>query len=103
MKFLSWMKPKVKPTGKVIDMTRMGWGHNMSFSKHPEHGAYDWRSAIWYGNGVSVGDEIIWSAGDKKDHEVKSIITKVEHTGNVWDMYFIEGEVTHINGQPLEG
>lgn len=95
MSFLSKLKrkPKVKPTGKIIDMTRMGWGHNMSFSKHPEHGLYDWRAAIWYGAGVSVGDEIIWTVNDEV---ITSIITKAEWTGNVWDMYFIEGVVTHI-------
>ena len=91
-------KPKVKPTGKLIDMTRMFWGHNMSFSTHPEHGSYNWKSAIWYGNGCAVGDEIVWTV---QDTPVKSIITKVKSAPNVWDMYFIEGVVTHIDGNPL--
>lgn len=92
-------KPKKpKPTGKVINMKKMHWGHSMSFSKHPEHGAYDWRSAIWYGPGCSVGDELEWDTGGGI---VRSILTKVEHTGNVWDMYFIEGTVTHINDKEI--
>lgn len=98
MNFLKF-KRKPKPTGKVIDMTRTYWGHNMSFSQLPEHGAYDWKSAIWYGGGAAVGDEIIWGA---EDGIVRSIITKVEHTGNVWDMYFIEGIVTHINDEAIK-
>ena len=101
MELFKRRKPKVVPTGKTIDMLRMGWGHNLSFSKEATMDDLDWRSAIWYGSGVSVGDEIIWR-GNPDSYVIRSIITKAEHTGNVWDMYFIEGTVTHINDEPVK-
>ena len=90
-------KKKPEPTGRVIDMTKTGWGHNISMSRDINDRG-EWKAAIWVGNRPEVGDEIIWknSAGI-----VKSLITSVEATRNVWDMSFIEGEITHLNDQRI--
>lgn len=97
MKFFSRKAHKVTPTGKVIDMTKTTWGHNISMSQSPDDKG-NWRAAIWNGSGAAVGDELTWM---HSNGIVKSILTKVEHTGNVWDMYFVEGTITHLNDERI--
>lgn len=88
---------RLTPTGRVINMTRPHWGHNLSISRDIDAKGR-WRASVWVSTRPKVGDEIAWA------HEagtVKSIITKVDSTPNVWDMYFIEGTITHLNEERI--
>jgi hypothetical protein len=88
---------KLEPTGKVIDMTKTFWGHNISMSTGPDDKGL-WRAAIWNSNGARVGDELTYmtNAG-----VVRSIITNVESAPGVWDMYFVDGRITHLNDRKV--
>lgn len=95
--FKGLSKSLPEPTGKVIDMLQPTWGHNLSMGEHPTEDGW-WNGIIWYGNGCSVGDEIIYPAAGSV---VRSIITEVRPARSVWDMYFIKAKVTHVDDNPV--
>ena len=77
-------KPKIVPTGHTIDMTRLGWAHNLSYVS--EDGK-SMKYAIWISTGPVVGDEMIWKSSSGQ--LVRSRVISVEPTQSVWDMSFI--------------
>lgn len=81
-----WFKKKITPTGRVIDMTRTYWGHNLSLTKvDGKKGTMEF--SIWNSTAPVVGDTIIWKSASGR---VRSVIHEVKSAPSVWDMYFIK-------------
>ena len=78
-------KHKITPTGRVIDITRPRWGHNISLMDvHDSKGTIKY--AIWVSKRPEVGDEIIWASAHG---QVKGMVSGVTPASSVWDMSFI--------------
>lgn len=85
---MKWFKKQVKPTGKVIDMTRKYWGHNFEIMGWENKSKETFKAAMWYGYGPNVGDVMEWR--DAEGRTRKGLIVDVERAPSVWDMYFIK-------------
>lgn len=101
MKLLSLFKKDRAPklTGRTIDMTygRRGWGHN--FSMMMEKNAKSAKFAIWVTPGPKVGDQMEYEV---KQGLVTVLITDVEWTRNVDDMYWIHVKPLKLNGKDVQ-
>lgn len=89
-------KTKIVPTGRVIDMTRTGWGHNIEvWPQDTEKPA--WTGFIWVTPGARVGDKIRWKT---EYGQAVVLVTECQWTGNVDDMYRITVELVErvVNG-----
>lgn len=75
-------------TGRVIDMLRPTWGHNLETVSNDGNGHL--RFAVWLTPEPRVGDRMKYEV----QHGVNIVrIDNVKWTGNVDDMYFIDTTV----------
>lgn len=97
-----WATPekaaKVELTGRTINMTRGNrtWGHNVSFIR--EKNAKSARFAIWVTPRPKVGDQMTYEVGQGV---VTTVITNVEWTRNVDDMYWIDVKPLKLDGEDI--
>lgn len=98
MKLRELFKKSVPLTGRTIDMTRSarGWGHNFSIVKDNRTTA---RFAIWVTPRPKVGDKLEYEVSQGL---VSVVITSVEWTRNVDDMYFIDVKALTLNGEDVQ-
>lgn len=89
-----WQKKidKVRPTGRVIDMTHRRWGHNFYILHWFSDPANSFHAATWVTPGAEVGDTLRW----KTEYGFcEGIIFEVEGARSVHDMYFIDVHVVN--------
>lgn len=103
MKLPSFLKSKKNTdpalTGRVIDMTRnqRTWGHNFSFTS--EKNAKSAKFAVWVTPRPKVGDQMEYEVAQGL---VTVLITDVEWTRNVDDMYWIHVKPLKLNGEDVQ-
>lgn len=101
MKLFSRFKKqeKIELTGRVIDMRRRNrvWGHNFSIIN--DNKAKSARFAIWVTPRPKVGDQMTYEV---KQGVVTVVLTHVEWTRNVDDMYWIDVKPIKLNGEDVQ-
>lgn len=75
------------PTGRVIDMTRPRWGHNMSISYWWSDPKNSFHAAVWLSQAPRVGDIIQWRTPYGR---CDGLIYEVEACRDPWDMYWVD-------------